>query len=57
MKVVWSIGERPHFVHDCWCRPKICDHCGAEQHRHVELTHDVQPRMAVFSDQRAVVGS
>ena len=53
MKVIWSNdGERPHFATDCWCQPYACPDCGRENHRQVQLTRDVQPRMAMFSDQR-----
>jgi len=44
---------RPHFSVDCWCGPTTCECCGGVGHRIVDIAPDVQPRMAVFSDQRA----
>lgn len=55
MRAIDSIGERPHFAIDCWCNPFTCDSCEFEHHRMVQLSMDNQPRMAVFSDQRAYV--
>lgn len=52
MKVIDSLGERPHFLQDCWCKPYVCDGCEMEHHRMVQLSTDCQPRMAAFSDQR-----
>lgn len=55
MKAIWSVGERPHFQDDCWCRPYVCEDCEVEHHRLIQLSTDSQPRMAVFSDQRVAV--
>jgi hypothetical protein len=49
LNVIDSIGERPHFMDDCWCNPYMCEDCDLEHHRCVQLTIDDQPRMAVFT--------
>lgn len=45
---------RPHFTQDCWCKPTSCECCGGVAHRNPDVRPDVQARMAVFSDQRAL---
>lgn len=45
---------RPHFSRDCWCNPTTCECCGGLGHRNPDVRPDVQYRMAVFSDQRAL---
>lgn len=50
MKVIDSLGERPHYLQDCWCKPYTCEDCEMEHHRMVQLTTDSQPRMASFSE-------